>query len=209
MFSALILAAGKSQRMGSPKPLLRLGDKSFLDLAIDNCMAAGIKDVVVVLGAEADRIIGECSLERVQVVVNQQYELGQSSSVQAGVKMLAGTTKAFLLYPVDFAMTSQADIKALLYAWKKYPEAVIIAPEYQGDRGHPVLLDSCLKAEILALSADQGVNQVTRRYYDRTRLVAVANSWISQDIDTIEHYEQAVQAYNAIHDQRKQKINRR
>ncbi|MDF2840738.1 MAG: mobA 1, partial [Clostridia bacterium] len=86
--AAIVLAAGYSSRMGELKPLLPLGDKTVIEKVIDAFRKAGIDDVRVVVGYEAQRLMPLLEKRKVQIIQNIEFEKGMFSSVQAGIKSL-------------------------------------------------------------------------------------------------------------------------
>ncbi|MFQ5792772.1 MAG: NTP transferase domain-containing protein, partial [Acidobacteriota bacterium] len=102
MVGAIILAAGESRRMGSPKPLLPLGRTTFLAHVLGVLEASRARPIVVVLGHEAKRVRQQVPCEGATVVFNPEYRKGMLSSIRAGLKELAGeTVTGALLCPVD------------------------------------------------------------------------------------------------------------
>src|SRR5438093_12979905 len=102
--AAIILAAGKSERMKYPKPLLIFGKETAVDRLIRVCTEAGCDPVIVVLGSEEARVRANASLTGAQVVINEVYDAGRTSSLQAGLRALPDEAAAFLLFPVDHAL---------------------------------------------------------------------------------------------------------
>src|SRR6187549_394417 len=115
MIPALVLAAGKSTRMGRTKALLPLGDETFISRIVGTFRAAGVEDVVVVVGHDAERVAA--ALDRLdpppRVVLNPGYESGQLSSILAGLRAVdrPGVT-ALLLTLVDVPLVSGATVAA-------------------------------------------------------------------------------------------------
>lgn len=191
MIAAILLAAGKSERMGSPKALLQIGGRTLLRRAIDNCQQAGIDRIVVVLGHHENEIREGVDLADVSVVVNIAPERGQTSSVQTGLVQVSDC-EAVLLYPVDFGLVQAGDVIALLAAAQAAPRAPIVQPEFDGKGGHPVLLRASVCGEVLALDTALGVNAVTHAHAGDVLRVPTRNPWTIRDIDTPEEYRAAL-----------------
>ena len=192
MITGLILAAGESRRMGRDKALLNFRGKTFLQTLIDNLGAAGIANVTVVLGHNAGIIQRAVNLTAVQVVVNREYERGQTSSLQAGLAaMAANPPEAVMLCLVDHpAIPAEVIAKLKQHFESTHPPVLI--PTHKGERGHPVIISEKLFAELLALPPGEPANVLIRKYHDATQFVDVADRGILIDVDeprTYEHLE--------------------
>ncbi|GHH31732.1 nucleotidyltransferase family protein [Lentzea cavernae] len=151
--AGLLLAAGAGRRFGSPKALVPLNGKLFVDSAAELLRAAGCDPVVVVLGARAAEVRERAALEGVTVVDNPHWETGMGSSLRTGLHAV-GTADAVVVLPVD---TPGVTVEALhrLMALAE-PEALARAT-YGGEIGHPVLIGSDHFAGVMSTAAgDQG-----------------------------------------------------
>ena len=159
MLAAVILSGGASRRMGSPKALLPYQGRPFLEhlLEITNHPSIGVRRVV--LGADAQAISAEISLNREEVVINSGWERGQLSSIQAAIRSLPQGTDGLLLCPVDHPLISAALVGELIDAFEKTGSAVVV-PLYEGRRGHPVIFASRLYEELLLAPEDKGARAV-------------------------------------------------
>src|SRR5690348_9511499 len=107
MITGLILAAGESSRMGRDKALLPYGGSTFLEHIVGTLHGAGIEHVTVVLGHHASEIQSGVNLHRAQVVLNQNYRQGQTSSLQAGLRSIdQEVVQAVILCLVDHPLVS-------------------------------------------------------------------------------------------------------
>jgi CTP:molybdopterin cytidylyltransferase MocA len=159
MLAAVILAAGESRRMGSPKALLPYRGRPFLQHLIEVTRHEKVGVQRVVLGADVKEIRDALRLDAADVVVNARWSEGQLSSIQVGVRALPEGTDGMLLCPVDHPMVSAglvAELIAKFYASKR----AIVLPTYQGKRGHPVIFASKLYAELLEAPAEKGARAV-------------------------------------------------
>ncbi len=181
--AGLVLAAGASGRMGSDKALALYQGRTFLASVVGTAREAGIEQLAVVLGHHADEIRQAVDLSGVQVVVNAHYHLGQTSSLQAGLRALAGGNyNALVLCLVDHPAVSSSTVRELITAYLDC-RAPVVVPLFEGRRGHPVIISQELFGPIQALNSDQGANLVIRQYQDRTRAVPVSDSGVVLDID--------------------------
>ncbi len=188
MIAGLILAAGESSRMGSDKALLAYRGRTFLETIILNLRNAGIGKIVVALGHHAEEIQRAVDLPGVQVVLNRNYQRGQTSSVQAGLAALQELSpEAVILCLVDHPTVSAAVMTKLKDRFERARPAVVI-PTCKGQHGHPVLIGRELFPELLALRANEGANTVIRKYRDATQFVEVDDHGILLDVDDPETY---------------------
>jgi molybdenum cofactor cytidylyltransferase len=180
---ALVLAAGKSTRMGEPKQLLQLDGKAMLEHTLGNVRAAKVSDIVLVLGFAAEAIVRQVNVEGVRVVVNEAYQQGMGSSLRVGLSTLDPLTKAALIILADqpFVLTKTLDRIIDRY---QQSGAQIVIPMYQGFRGNPVLLDRSVFPEIMALSGDGGCRSIFGDHLDGIVKVPVDDIGVLLDVDT-------------------------
>jgi len=183
MIAAIVLSAGKSERMGSPKALLEYRGKTFLATILAAIASARLSSVVVVAGHHYDRIVR--AFPNARVAFNPNYEQGMSTSVQAGIRALPDGLDGAAIFLVDHPIIDRQTIEALV---AQLSSGRIVVPVYEGRRGHPVLFAADLFAEILELSPDQGLNTVVKRNRDRVVEVIVENPGVLRDIDTPEQF---------------------
>lgn len=185
--TAVILAAGESKRMGPSKQLLPWGDTSVLGQTIRNVGGSAVYDLLVVLGHEAAAVGAVAQAEGVPTVTNEMYAVGEMlSSLQVAVSRLDPQIAAVLVVLADQPMVEAQSINQLLQAYWKGLGA-IIAPEYQGQRGNPVLIDRRHFAELMALPVGSAPRDLLRRH--KVQIVAVDAPSVIQDIDRLQDYE--------------------
>lgn len=160
MLAAIILSAGASTRMGRPKALLPYRESTFLEHLIQVTRHTRVGVTRIVLGAGADEIREIAKLDFSMVVVNTNWEQGQLSSICEGIRSLESVeTDGIVLCPVDHPLVSArlvSDLIGRFYLNRKS----IVAPTYNGRRGHPVIFSSALYGELLAAPADKGARAV-------------------------------------------------
>ena len=189
MVAALILAAGESRRMGSPKPLLPLGESTFLEHVLGQFLASRARPVLVILGHEAERIQGEVSLADARVVVNPHYRQGMLSSIRAGLRALEGEpVSGALICPVDLPDVSTAVVDLVIGRFEK-TRAPIVVPVCEGRRGHPVLFAQPLFEEIQRAPDSVGARQVLWDHASEVLEIPTEDRGIITDVDTPEQYE--------------------
>jgi CTP:molybdopterin cytidylyltransferase MocA len=184
---ALILAAGRSSRMGSFKPLLPLGDSTFIEEAITRFRRAGIADVRVVIGHRAEEL--KPVLERIGArwVFNPDHERGMFSSVLAGVRDFMGSAEAFFLLPVDIPLVSPRTIQTLLEACEAHDEAIVY-PRFEGCRGHPPVIPTSILEEDFQADVPGGLRAVLARHEAAAVDVDVVDEAVLLDCDTPADY---------------------
>jgi len=195
MIPVVVLAAGKSTRMGRPKATLRLDDAdTFLTRIIRTFQAAQVDDVVVVLGHEAEAIVKsvEQSGLSLRFVVNEQFESGQLSSVLAGLRAIDRPgVNAMLMTLVDVPLVSAATVRAVLQRYRT-THASVVRPVRGALHGHPVLIDRLLFDEIRAADPRRGLKPVIRAHVSAAGDVEVEDDGAFSDIDTPEEYKRLV-----------------
>jgi molybdenum cofactor cytidylyltransferase len=177
--AGLILAAGESKRMGSPKALLDFRGETFVDRLID-LFSEFCAPVVVVVGCEAERVrSGARRPERAIFAENRDYRLGQLSSMQCGLRAIPGTVEGVLFTLVDHPNVQPSTIRALLDP----PGPPLAIPRFQGRRGHPIFFSQELIPEFLALPPDSQAKAVVTRHAGCARWVDVDDPGILDDVD--------------------------
>jgi molybdenum cofactor cytidylyltransferase len=159
MLAAVILSGGASQRMGSPKALLPYQGRPFLEhlLEITKHQKIGVRRVV--LGAHAEPISSVVRLPADDIVINEEWEKGQLSSIQAAIRSLPAGTDGLILCLIDHPLISSTLIDDLIeqfYATKMK----IVLPMFRGQRGHPVIFSAILYDELLAAPLEKGARAV-------------------------------------------------
>jgi molybdenum cofactor cytidylyltransferase len=181
--SGIILAAGASQRMGAPKPLLLYRGRTFLETLIA-LFAPHCAEVIVVLGAEAELIRTRTSLPA-KFVVNPGYALGQTTSLQCGLRVVDPASEGALLTLVDHPAVAGATLDALLAP----PRPLLRVPRFGGKRGHPIWFARALFKEFLALDASQAARDVVSAHAQQTGFLDLDDPGIVADIDDPEAYD--------------------
>jgi molybdenum cofactor cytidylyltransferase len=186
--AAVILAAGGSTRFGSPKQLARWRGKTFIEQAVDTALASSARPVVVVLGAEAERCRAALGDRPVEVVVNEAWAQGQSTSMQAGLAALPANVGGVIFFLVDLPGTTPDLIDRLVQRCRE-TLAPLVWPEFEGRRGNPILFDRSLFTELRQVGGDIGGKPVVLRHKDRAERVIVGDKAVLQDFDRAEDLE--------------------
>lgn len=175
MIAAVILAAGESKRFGETKQLL------LLDRVLENVRAARLDAVVVVLGAHAEEIRSAVRFAGERVIVNGDYAMGMSTSIQAGLRALPKDADAAMIVLGDQPLVAPATMNLLIDEFRRArPPAVI--PTVDGVRGNPVIIASALFGELMELRGDAGFRTIAARH--AVLEVPVADRGVLMDVDT-------------------------
>ena len=197
MVPAIVLAAGRSSRMGRSKALLPIdgGRETFLTRILSTLRAADVDDVLVVVGhqaADVRRSVAALDYP-VRVIENPRFELGQLSSLQAG--LLAADrpgVRGVLVTLVDVPLVSAGTVRLVLDTYRRTPSAAVVRPAIGGRHGHPVVFDRALFDDLRAADPALGAKPVVRKHAGATINVEVRDEGACQDIDTREDYERLI-----------------
>jgi len=184
--AGIILAAGASQRMGQPKPLLLWRGKPFVCHVARTALDAGLTPVVIVIGAHAEEVWAALADLPVEIVYNPNWAEGQSTSVQAGLQSLPPETDAAVFLLADQPHIPAALVRALLEQHAQ-TGAPIVAPLIGEQRGNPVLFDRSTFPDLMSLRGDAGGRLIFSRY--RVVYVPWHDPSLLLDVDTLEDYE--------------------
>jgi molybdenum cofactor cytidylyltransferase len=193
MIAGIVLAGGKSSRMGRPKALLPIGNagETFFARITATLIEGGVEEVVVVVGADAApiRAAVEPTRPNIRLVVNPDYERGQLTSLLAGLRVVErpGVT-AILVTLIDAPLISAKSVRELIAAYRTR-DALIVRPARNGKHGHPVIFDRRLFAELHHADISVGAKSVVHAHASDIVEVATDDEGAYVDIDTREDYE--------------------
>ncbi len=185
--AAILLAAGRSRRMGAFKPLLPFGDSTVAETCVSNLRSAGLEEIVVVLGHRAEDVRGRLRSFGVTFAVNPETDSEMSVSIARGVERVTTRAEAALIALVDQPAVSGEVIRQLIDEWRR-TRAQIIQPEHNGRGGHPVLIDLVYRNELLTLDPERGLRALFDAHRKEVRRVPVESPYIARDMDTWEDY---------------------
>ncbi|MCZ2126919.1 MAG: nucleotidyltransferase family protein [Anaerolineales bacterium] len=181
MISAIVLAAGKSRRMGRPKMLMRWGETTVLNHIVQTLRKAGIEDVIAATNSEIAPRLENCD---VRVVLND--EGGMLQSAQIGLRALKPSARAALICLGDQPQMEESSARSVCEAYQKN-QAKLVAPSYRLRRGHPWLVDKSLWAEILAMQ-NGTLRDFLNAHANEVEYVELDAPSVLQDLDTPNDY---------------------
>jgi molybdenum cofactor cytidylyltransferase len=196
MIPAIVLAAGRSSRMGRAKATLPIDDRgdTFLTRIVRTFHNAGVDDVVVVVGHEAQAIVNAFQPSGLQArfVVNEQYDRGQLSSLLTGLAVIdrPGTVGA-LVTLVDVPLVSASTVRTVLDTYRR-THAPIVRPTSGARHGHPLLIDRSVFAELRAADPESGAKAIVRAHASLLGDVRVDDEGAYLDVDTPEEYKRLI-----------------
>ncbi|MFQ6037602.1 MAG: NTP transferase domain-containing protein [Candidatus Aminicenantales bacterium] len=190
MICAIVLAAGESRRMGTPKLLLPFGEKTIMETVLESILQSRVEGVFVILGAGGKKIEKKIAHLPVSLVFNRRYREGMLSSIQAGFRALPAETKAAVVCLGDQPLVAPAVIDELIEAYERSRKR-IVSPTYRGKRGHPILIDCGYREDIQRLDPRIGLRKLLHDHPEDVQDVEVASPHILEDIDIPADYSRA------------------
>ena len=182
---AVVLAAGRSRRMGSTNKLLHpVAGVPMVAAVTDAVLASGVNPVVVVTGHEATFVREALAGRAVAIAHNADYEKGLSSSLRVGLEALGDSVDGALICLGDMPWVTPADLAALRRSFDPRGDRPICVPVYDRKRGNPVLWPAGRFAELSSLEGDVGGRDLLDRYADEITQVPVRGDGVTRDVDT-------------------------
>lgn len=185
----VILAAGTSARMGSPKQLLSYKNKNLLRHTVDEALATGCESVFVVLGANLDLLRNELRDKPVSVIENKHWQEGMSSSIRCAVEKIAGTIlrpDSIIFMVCDQPYVSSSLLLSLI-AKKQETNLPIIASSYEDKSGTPALFHRSMFPALMELTGDKGARKLIADNPEKVATISFPEG--ITDIDTVADYE--------------------
>ena len=186
----ILLAAGDSKRMGTPKGLLEFKEEPFVLYQIEKLKSIGFNEIIIVLGRSMDEYFKAIpEIKNHNIVINPHPERGIFSSIQCGLETISENRTGVFILPIDVPCP-------LDNVWKKmldtsYSSNVnVVVPSFEGKKGHPVLLLSDFKNHILTCSSDSRLDFEIRKQekQQKVKIISVKDSTILLNLNTIEDW---------------------
>ena len=188
--AAILLAAGRSRRMGAFKPLLPFGAQTVIETCVNNLLAAGCDEVVVVLGHRAEEVRAALAHLPVSFALNDEAGSEMGVSIARGVEALTGddgAAGAVLIALGDQPAVTAKEIESIVAAHRR-TGARLVVPVWRGRGGHPVLVSASLRASLLMLDAERGLRALFDAHAGEVLRLPVESEYIARDMDTWEDY---------------------
>ncbi len=192
---AIILAAGESKRMRSPKMILPFKGTTIIENVIKNIITSDIDNTVIVLGSNKDEILRLTEKFPVMHCYNGNYKDGMLSSVKSGFKYLPDDFRAAIVFLGDQPMINASVINNVIQGYNESGKGIVI-PVYRNRRGHPLLVDKKYRDEIMNLDGQEGLRELVKNHPDDLLRIETEDPSILKDIDTEEEYKNEL---NQIH----------
>ncbi len=188
---AIVLAAGESRRMGSPKMILPYEGMTVIEKVLENILASNVEKVVAVLGSHKEEILKVIGKLPVMHCYNSNYKNGMLSSVKCGFEFLPADFRAVMVFLGDQPMAETSVINKMINAYNESGKGILV-PVFENRRGHPLMADSKYRDEIINLDEPDGLRGLLRRHPDDLLEVSTENPSVLNDIDTEDDYINAI-----------------
>lgn len=191
--AGIVLAAGRSSRMGEPKALLEVEGVTFLERAVRILREGGCAPVVAVVppGEAAGRMGALAAGGGGTAVENPDAGAEQVDSLRVGLAAIGPAAAAAVVLPVDHALARERTVAVLIAAFRA-SGAPIVRPDRGGRPGHPVLFARSVWSELSAPELDEGARDVVHRHREAIEDVPVDDEGVTVDINTPEEYARAL-----------------
>ena len=184
--AAVILAAGRSKRMGAFKPLLPFGKQTVIESCIDYLRRGGVENIVVVLGHRADELRDRLHHLPVLFALNPDPDTEMNASIAAGIAKIPLPIGATLIALADHPAVPPTVVSKLIHEWRE--GASLVIPTWQNRGGHPVLVDLRFRHALQNLDPTLGLKALFSAHQDEVKRVPVDSPFIARDMDTWDDY---------------------
>jgi molybdenum cofactor cytidylyltransferase len=186
--AAVVLAAGMSRRMGTPKQLLRIGGETILQRTLKNVRDSNVAEIILVLGHAADDVRKTIAIQDLKVVINPEYQQGMGTSLRKGLAAVSADARAAIIVLADQPWVRAETLNRLVVCHQEGKPQILV-PMYKGFRGNPVLLDRSVFAEVQALNGDVGCRAIFGDHTEGIVKLPIDDPGILLDIDSRDDLE--------------------
>ena len=188
--AAVVLAAGRSSRMGGPNKLLaEIGGKPLVRIVVDAVLASRARPVVVVTGHQRDKVEAALAGLPVKFVHNPHFADGLGTSLKAGIAALPAEADGAIVCLGDMPQVDAALIDRLIGAFDPDHGALVVLPTIDGKRGNPVVWSRRFFPDLMAVEGDVGARYLIGRYTEAVAEVPLTGTAALTDVDTPEALE--------------------
>ncbi len=188
LVSAILLAAGKSERMGENKLLLPFGGRTVIQRTLDSLLASRVGEVIVVLGNKAQEINASIGNRRALSVLNPNFAKGMSTSLVIGLGMVNQQARFIIVALGDQPLITTKVYNQLIETALNSEKGIIL-PVCKGERGNPIIISTKYRAELLAQTGDIGGRELLKSHPEDVLEVPVECEGVVININTKEEYE--------------------
>jgi molybdenum cofactor cytidylyltransferase len=186
-WAAVILAAGRSSRMGNSHKLLEeLRGKTLIKHVIDSAVEASLSPLLLVTGYRQAEVEAAASHQSVQAVFNPDYASGMMSSVICGLRSVPDHCEGAVILLGDMPMITARHIRVTIAALQDHPDRLAAVQVYCQQWGHPVVMRRALFGAVMALSGDHGARALLKANQAQVIEVPIDDPAIMLDLDTPE-----------------------
>jgi molybdenum cofactor cytidylyltransferase len=194
MIGAIVLAAGRSRRMGTQKLLLPFAGQTVIGHVVDQLLAAPIDSIVVVVSGDGPAIGEALNGRRVELVTNPEPNSEMLSSIRCGLRALPPNCAAVLIAVGDQPAVTRALVEKLVADYRSSGRGIVV-PVAGGKRGHPTILSAKYFHEILSSHDNVGLRGLLQAHPSDVYEVEIDEASLLADIDLPADYARAVQAW--------------
>ena len=185
--AGIVLAAGMSSRLGSPKQLVLAGGQCLLDRVLDEALTSCLDRIVLVLGHRAGEVTTALKerhdRDRLRILINPAYRDGMSSSIRTGIESVQDTFSAIMIILGDQPFVGTSLINLLIRRYRSSGKDICV-PVCRGRRGHPVIIGRQFYDAVMSTTGDIGARQILRSNPESVLGVEISDSRIFFDVDT-------------------------
>jgi len=197
LVSVVLLAAGKSERMGRNKLLMPLGRGTIIERTLDNLLATRVNDIIVVLGGCAQEVCAAIGKRPVASVLNPDYARGMSTSLLAGLQMITKKAQYVMVALGDQPFITQSTYDKLVEAALGTNKGIVV-PTFNGQRGNPITFHTNFIPEVMCFTGDVGGRELLVRYPNDVLEVTVPDEGIIINVNTPGEYEKRIGSAGSI-----------
>lgn len=195
-FAAIILSAGYSSRMKEFKPLLKFGHYTAVETAVNTFISSEIHNIVVVVGYRGNEIIKVLENSKAKCIENKYYSQGMYSSILKAIEVLDENINGFFMLPVDVPLVKKHTIEILKSKYLQCNKGIIY-PTFNGQRGHPPLIDCKYKNIIMNWNEAGGLRNLLNKFQNDSIDVPVFDNSSVMDMDTKKDYLELLKYFNS------------